>query len=346
MAIGGRRVGPGAPVLVIAEAGVNHNGDPELALSLVEAAAASGADAVKFQAFRADDVAAPGAPKADYQLAATGAGQSQLEMLRALELEEAAWEALKECADKAGVVFLASAFDEASVAFLDRLGVAAFKVGSGEMTNHPLLAAVGSRGRPVIVSTGTADLGEVEAAVGVVRRAGAEDVAVLHCVSAYPAVAEDANLNAMATLAERLRVPVGFSDHTIGDEVALAAVALGACILEKHFTLDRSLPGPDQRASLEPGELAELVRRVRRVEAALGDGVKRPTATEQANAAVVRRSLAAAEDLAAGAVVTREMLTALRPGTGIAPTRIDDVVGRRLTRDVPRHALLALDDLE
>ena len=346
MVIGGVRIGPGEPCFVIAEAGVNHNGDLALARELVTAAAGAGADAVKFQAFHADAVAAPGAPKAAYQEAATGGGGSQLELLRALELGADALGELKALAEEHGLVFLASAFDESSVAALDELGLAAFKVGSGEITNHPLLGDIGARGRPVILSTGTADLDEVVRAVEVLRTAGATDVVVLHCTTAYPADASEANLRALATLRERLGVAVGYSDHTTGDEVALAAVALGACVLEKHFTLDRTLAGPDHRASLEPDELARLVERVRRVEAALGDGVKRPTASERETAAVVRRSLAAADDLAAGSVLTRAMLTSLRPGTGISPERIDEVVGRKLRRDFARHELLDPAELE
>jgi N,N'-diacetyllegionaminate synthase len=344
--IGSRRVGPGEPCLVIAEGGVNHNGDPELARRLVDAAARAGADAVKFQAFRADEVAAPTARKAAYQAETTGAGGSQLDLLRKLELSAEVFVELKRHVDELGLIFLASAFDTASVELLDRAGIAAFKVASGEVTNAPLLEAIGRCGRPVLLSTGMADLAEVEEALRTLRRAGAEDVCVLHCVSAYPAPAEQANLRAMAAMTERLGVPVGFSDHTEGDEVALAAVALGACVLEKHFTLDRSLPGPDHRASLEPDELAALVRRVRRVEAALGDGVKRPAEAELANAAVVRRSLAAARELRAGEVLTRELVTALRPGTGLPPSALSEVVGRRLRRDVARHALLEAGDFE
>jgi N-acetylneuraminate synthase len=332
--------------LVIAEAGVNHNGDPLLAARLVDAAAEAGANAVKFQVFRADAVAAPTAPKASYQSETTGAGESQLQMLSGLELDAESFGALKAQCDDRGILFLASAFDAASVEMLDALDVAAFKLGSGELTNHALLADVGGRGRPVLLSTGMADLEEVEEAVAVLRAAGTADVVVLHCTTAYPAPAAEANLRAIATLRDRLRIPVGYSDHTAGDEIALAAVALGACVLEKHFTLDRSLRGPDHRASLEPAELAALVRRVRGVESALGDGVKRPTASERGNAEVVRRSLAAADDLRAGSVVTHAMLTALRPGTGISPTRTEHVVGRTLRRDLARHELLDPADLE
>lgn len=343
--IAGRAIAPGEPCFLIAEAGVNHNGDLALALRLVEAAARAGVDAVKFQSFRAADVAAAEAPKADYQLETTGA-ESQLEMLRALELDPDAHTKLKRAAEQHGLVFLSTPFDHESVELLDGLGVAAFKIASPDVTNVPLLEDVGRRRRPVLLSTGAADLAEVEQAVAVLRGAGAEELVLLHCVTAYPAAPEDANLRAMATLRERLELPVGYSDHTEGDEVALAAVALGATVIEKHFTLDRALPGPDQRSSLEPEELAAFVRRARSVEAALGDGVKRPAESERRNAAAVRRSLAAADDLPAGAVLTRGMLKALRPGTGIAPTRIDDLVGRRLRRRVGINQLIGPDDLD
>jgi N-acetylneuraminate synthase/N,N'-diacetyllegionaminate synthase len=277
VAIAGRRIGAGNPCFVIAEAGVNHNGDLGLASKLVDAAAEAGADAVKFQAYRASEVAAPAAPKARYQEEATGSGESQLAMLARLELDAGELVTLKRRAEERGLVFLASAFDAESVRLLDRLDVAAVKLGSGELTNDPLLAEVASTGRPVLLSTGASELEEVADAVAVLRANGGRDVVVLHCVSAYPAPPNEANLRAMATLAAALGVPVGFSDHTEGDEVALAAVALGAAAVEKHFTLDRGLPGPDHRASLEPAELRTLVLRLRRVESALGDGTKAPT---------------------------------------------------------------------
>jgi N,N'-diacetyllegionaminate synthase len=346
VSVGGRRVGPGEPCFVIAEAGVNHNGEVELARRLVDAAADAGADAVKFQTFRADGVATAAAPKAGYQLESTDAGESQLEMLRGLELDRDAHAELKERAEERGLVFLSTPFDARSVELLDELGVDAYKIASPDVTNRLLLEDVGSRRRPVFLSTGMAELAEVEAGVSVLRAAGAEEIVVLHCVSEYPAPAAAANLRAMATMAERLGLPVGYSDHTDGEEVALAAVALGAVALEKHLTLDRSLPGPDQRASLEPDELAALVAAVRRVESALGDGIKAPTAAERVIAATVRRSLAAADDLPAGALLTRAMLIALRPGTGISPARLDEVVGRRLRRELGRGELIGPDDLE
>jgi N,N'-diacetyllegionaminate synthase len=342
--IGRRTIAPGEPCFVIAEAGVNHDGDPERAHALVDAAADAGADAVKFQAFHADDLAAEGAMAAPYQR--SSGASSQRELLRSLELDAETFASLADHAGKRGLIFIASAFDEMSVEMLDGIGVAAYKIASPDVANPLLLVAVGSRRRPVILSTGTADLAEVETAVGKLTAAGADGLIVLHCTSAYPAPADQSNLRAMTTMEKALGVPVGFSDHTSGDEIALAAVALGACVLEKHFTLDRSLPGPDHRASLEPGELTLLVARVRRVESALGDGVKAPTAAELENAVLIRRSLAAASDLAAGTVLERAMMTALRPGTGIPAARLDELVGRRLRRAIARHELLDAADLE
>jgi N-acetylneuraminate synthase/N,N'-diacetyllegionaminate synthase len=344
--IAGRTIARGQPCFVIAEAGVNHNGDLDLARRLVDAAAAAGADAVKFQTFNATEVAAAGAPKAEYQLETTPVGESQVEMLRGLELEADAYRTLKARAEKSGLAFLSTPFDRGSVELLDSLGADAFKIASPDLTNFPLLDEVAARSRPVLLSTGLADLGEVEAAVDRLRSGGAIDIVLLHCVSAYPAPPEDANLRAMATMEERLGLGVGYSDHTEGSETALAAVALGAVLLEKHFTLDRSLPGPDQRASMEPEELAALVRAVRRVESALGDGVKRPMPSEESNSAAVRRSLAAADDLPVGVRLTRNMLIALRPATGISPTRVDELVGRRLLVERSRGELIQPDDLE
>ena len=337
VALGDRLVGLGQPVFVIAEAGVNHNGDVTLAERLIDAAAAAGADAIKFQTFRADDLVAAGAPKAGYQLERTGADESQLEMLRALELRTAEWERLVERCRARSLAFLSTPFDASSVELLVGLGVPALKIASPDLTNTLLLERAAATGLPLLVSTGMATGDEVEEALHALPEGR---VLLLHCVSAYPAPVEEANLRAIPAMAERFAVPVGYSDHTLGADVPLAAVALGACVVEKHLTLDRSLPGPDHAASMEPDELAELVRSVRAVESALGDGVKRPSPSEEANRPVVRRSLAAARDLAAGTTLEREMLTALRPGTGIAPTRVGEVVGRALVRDVGRGELL------
>jgi N-acetylneuraminate synthase len=340
-----RPVGPGQPCFVVAEAGVNHDGDLDLALRLVDAAAEAGADAVKFQTFAADRLMTATAPKAPYQERAPGVPPDAFAMIRRLELDEPAHRTLMaHCRDR-GILFLSTPFEEASADLLERLGLPAFKLPSGEITNLPFLAHVARKGRPVILSTGMATLEEVEQAMGALEPLGRDRVILLHCVSCYPAQPADANLRAMATLAETFQVPVGFSDHTPGLEVALAAVALGAAVLEKHLTLDRGLPGPDQQASLEPGEFAALVRGVRTVEAALGHGRKEPAPGEREVADVARKSVVAACDLPQGTVLGPAHLAVKRPGTGLPPQWLPALAGRTLRRALPKDALLALEDL-
>lgn len=342
--IAGRRIGPGEPCFIVAEAGVNHNGDPDLARELVKVAAKAGADAVKFQTFRASDLVSPKAAKAEYQAAATGVG-SQLDMLTALELSEDDHRRLmKECTLH-NILFLSSPFDDESADMLERLGVAAFKVGSGELTNHPLLARLAAKRKPVILSTGMASLDEVTAAVDAFREAEGHQFALLHCVSAYPANPADVNLRAMTTLQERFSLPIGYSDHTLGNEVAFAAVAMGACIIEKHFTLDRSMTGPDHQASATPDELADLVRGIRKIEAALGHGRKVPAAAERDVAKAARKSLVYAQSLPVGTVLRAPHLTALRPGDGISPSDAPKVIGRTLARAVKTYTKVKPEDL-
>ena len=343
--IAGRPVGAGHPCFVIAEAGVNHNGELSLAHRLVDVAADAGADAVKFQTFRTDRLVTISAPKAAYQKETTGAGEGQAEMLRRLELSpEAHVELQRHCADR-GILFLSTPFDEESLDLLVRLAVPAIKVGSGEVTNYPFLRRIARAGLPVLLSTGMSTLAEVDDAVRVIRTAGARALALFHCVSSYPAPPEDTNLRAMATLTAAFGVPVGLSDHTQGADVSLGAVALGATLLEKHFTTDRSLPGPDHCASLEPAELAALVRGARAIEAALGHGRKEPVPSELDTRAVARRSLTLTVDSPEGTPLTADLLTALRPATGISPADDRLVVGRRLRRPVRAGELLAWDDL-
>lgn len=338
--IAAREVGPGHPCFVIAEAGVNHNGHLDLALKLVDAAADAGADAVKFQTFSAERLTTVRAAKAAYQVANTGSRGSQFEMLKALELSPQAHATLLTRSRERGILFLSSAFDEESSNFLDDLGVAAFKVPSGELTNLPFLRHLARKGRPLVVSTGMATLGETAAAVDAVRAEGCKELVLLHCVSDYPADPADANLRAMASLREAFGAPTGFSDHTAGDVVTLAAVALGACLVEKHFTLDRTMPGPDHRASVEPAELAALVRRIRTVESALGSGVKMPAASESPVARVARKSLVASCFISAGVPLGPEMVALKRPGTGLAPEAIVGLLGKRAVREIPEGALL------
>jgi N,N'-diacetyllegionaminate synthase len=339
--IGGRQIGSGAPCFIIAEAGVNHNGDADLAHRLVDVAVEAGADAVKFQTFSADRLAALAAPKAAYQMRTTASDESQHAMLKRLELTPQAHQSLIEHCRQRGVMFLSSPFDEEAADLLDRLGVAAFKVPSGEIVNLPFLRHLAAKGRPIILSTGMADLTEVETAVNAIRTAGHRALVLLHCVSDYPADPGQANLRAMATLRAAFGLPVGFSDHTVGSAVPLAAVALGACIVERHFTIDRTLPGPDHAASLEPAEVRDLIRAIRTVEAALGDGRKRPQSSERENRAIIRKSIAAARDLPAGAPLRAGDLTAIRPGTGLSPALADKLLGRCPRVDVPAGTLLA-----
>jgi N-acetylneuraminate synthase/N,N'-diacetyllegionaminate synthase len=342
--VGGHTLGGGAPCFVIAEAGVNHNGDPALAARLVDVAADAGADAVKFQTFRSEALTSRHAPKATYQVETTGGNESQLAMLKKLELSlDAHRDLIARCRQRK-IMFLSSVFDEASADALDALDVAAFKLGSGELTNLPLLERLARTRRPLLVSTGMATLAEVEAAVAAIARHGAP-VALFHCVSAYPAPAAEMNLRAMDTLRARFGCPVGLSDHTLGWEIALAAVARGAEMLEKHFTLDATLPGPDHRASLEPDALAALVRGVRAVESALGDGIKRPTPAEENTKAVARKSVVVTRAIARGTRLGAADLTVKRPGTGIPPSDLAKVVGRSARRDLEADQPLGWDDL-
>ncbi|HEY4934468.1 MAG TPA: N-acetylneuraminate synthase [Terriglobales bacterium] len=343
--IGTRPVGPGLPCLVIAEAGVNHNGSLDMALRLVDAAVEAGADIVKFQTFKSEEVVTPLAPKADYQVQNTGASESQLDMIKKLELPDDAFRTIQARCRERGITFLSTPFDPRSADLLEEMGVAAFKVASGEITNHPFLSHVARKGRPLIVSTGMSNLDEVAAALDVIYAAGNTNLVLLHCVSNYPAAPASVNLRAVKTLEERFNVPVGYSDHTEGIAIAIGAAALGACVVEKHFTLDRTLPGPDHRASLEPRELVAMVKGIRDVQSAVGDGVKRPVAEELSTAAVARRSLVAAHDLLAGTVLTDNMVAIRRPGTGLPPSDLNRLVGRQLKQDLDAGDLFTLEML-
>ena len=344
---------------VVAEAGVNHNGSLEQALRLVDVAADAGADAVKFQTFRADRLVSRFAPKADYQLQTTDAGESQLEMLRKLELSEEEHEILLHRCQEREVEFMSTPFDIESLRFLiDRIGIRHLKIPSGEITNGPLLLEAARSGRPIFLSTGMSTINEIEEALGVIAfgltvpgvqpstgafsqafrstegvRALQDNVVVLHCVTEYPAPAIDVNLRAMAVIGDRFPVKVGYSDHTLGISVALAAVAMGACVLEKHFTLDKNQPGPDHRASLDPSELNALIKGVREIGIALGEAKKAPTNSELKNRAVARKSLVAEGNIRAGDIYSAETLRAKRPGNGISPMRIWDVIGKAAPRD-------------
>jgi N,N'-diacetyllegionaminate synthase len=344
-ALGPRRIGAGEPVFIVAEAGVNHNGDADLARRLVDAAAECGADAVKFQTFSVGALLTREAPKAGYQLETTGPGESQRDMLARLTLGAETLAELGERAAKCGLVFFSTPFDEASADVLEALGVALFKVPSGEITNLPLLRRVAGKGRPVIVSTGMATMEEVEEAVRAIREAGDPPLALLHCLSAYPAPAGEVNLRAMDALAARFGCPVGYSDHTLGIDIAVAAVARGAAIVEKHLTLDTSLPGPDHRASLAPPEFRAMVQAIRRVQSALGDGVKRAMPSEIDTRRVARKSLVAVRALRTGERIAAGDVTSKRPGTGISPAELPRVLGLRLTRDVAADEVISWEAL-
>ncbi|MFP9135996.1 N-acetylneuraminate synthase [Devosia sp. XGJD_8] len=332
-------------VFIIAEAGVNHNGDTEMALRLVDVAADAGADAVKFQTFSAEKLTRRGAQKAEYQKQATGDGD-QLDMLKALEMSVDMHEAVFERCRERGIEFMSTAFDEDSFDYLVKLGIKRVKVPSGEITNLPFLQHMARAGLPLILSTGMATLDEVRDAADVVRsQPTAGGLTVLHCTSNYPAAPEDVNLLAMHTIGRELHVPVGYSDHTLGITVSVAAVALGAEVIEKHFTLDKSLPGPDHQASLDPQELLAMVAAIRVVEAAKGDGVKAPRASELPVRNLVRRSITAAANIASGAEIRSADLVLLRPGNGIPPAGLDTVIGRKAARDIAAGQTLAWSDL-
>jgi len=321
--------------LIIAEAGVNHNGDIELAKKLIASAANAGADLVKFQSFITSKSISKQAPKAEYQKTTTGVDESQYEMVRKLELSRADHELLiKECR-RHQIGFFSTAFDPESFDMLVELGLDQVKIPSGELTNLPLLRYMTRLGKPVILSTGMASLGEIEQAIDVIEAAGTHRslITVLHCTTEYPAPMEDVNLLAMLNIKNSFGVQVGYSDHTPGIEVPIAAVALGATVIEKHFTLDRSLPGPDHQASLEPQELKAMVDAIRNIERALGDGIKRPSASELKNKPIARKSLVASRDIVAGELFSEENLGTKRPGTGVSPMRWDEVIGRPAPRD-------------
>lgn len=330
---------------VIAEAGVNHNGSIESALQLVDAAKASGADAVKFQTFRADLLATRSAHKAAYQERTTAHAESQFEMLRRLELDAAAHQQLINHCRQIGIQFLSSPFDAQSADLLDTMNVPLFKVPSGEITNLPFLELLARKHRPLILSTGMSTLGEVEEAVHVLQAAGAKQLTLLHCVTEYPAPYAEVNLRAMQTLKSAFGLPVGYSDHTPGIEIAVAAVALGAEVIEKHFTLDRSLPGPDHAASLEPVELQQMVAAIRHVEVALGTGIKSPAPCELPNMAVARKSVVAARALPAGHQLETGDLGIKRPGSGLAPKLLPALIGRTLRASLAKDEIISWNHL-
>lgn len=331
-------------VIIIAEAGVNHNGDIELARKLVREAAAAGADYVKFQTFVASSIVSPDAPKAEYQVRSTGEDESQYDMVRKLELSRDDHLVLIEECRESGIKFFSTAFDAVSFDMLVDLGLEVVKIPSGELTNKPFLRYVARHGFPLILSTGMANLGDIEAAINVIEDAGTprSKITILHCTTEYPAPLLDVNLRAMNALGHAFGLQVGYSDHTEGIEIPVAAVALGATVIEKHFTLSKDMEGPDHKASLEPAELTAMVRAIRNVEAALGDGVKRPTAVELENRTVARRSIVAARTIEAGEIFTDANITTKRPGNGVSPMLWDEVLGQVAKRSFKADELIEL----
>lgn len=331
---------------VIAEAGVNHNGSVEIAKRLIEKAGRVGADCVKFQSFRADKLVSRSAAKALYQQQNTEGADSQYEMLRRLELSEEDHRTLLACCHDNGILFLSSPFDEDSADLLEQLGVPAYKIPSGEVTNHGFLDYLARKHKPLILSTGMSTLAEVAEAVEVIVGTGNAQLHLLHCVTEYPAPFAEINLKAMRTLATAFGFPVGYSDHTPGNEIAVAAVALGARIIEKHFTLDRNMPGPDHQASLEPQELGAMIQAIRHVEQALGTGIKAPASCEIKNMAVARKSLVAKRNIARGECISRDNVAIKRPGHGIQPRDFEKVMGLRVTADIKADSVVTWADLK
>jgi N,N'-diacetyllegionaminate synthase len=340
--LGGKKIGTSSKVFVIAEIGINHDGSVEQALRLIDAAADCGADAVKFQTFRADRLMVVSNDRLAQQ---EDGSESAFQMFRRLELSYEDHTRLKTRADRRGIAFLSTPFDEESADFLDRLGVPAFKIASSDITHLPLLRHLAGKGKPLLLSTGMSHLDEVGEAVTILREGGARDIALLHCVSSYPAPPDSLNLKAIQTLHERFQLPAGFSDHSEGIFFSLLAAALGARILEKHFTLNRNAPGPDHKVSIEPRDLRELVTQLAVVDASLGNGCKRPTGAEEQSRLLSRRSLVAAVDIPADKKIQPEMLTCKRPAGGIDPRDLDRVTGARTRKPIAKDSVLHWEDL-
>lgn len=329
-------------VFVIAEAGVNHNGSMALAKKLVDAAVAAGADAVKFQTFRADQLVSKKAQKAEYQKQTTSAEESQYEMIRKLELDENMHRELIHYCDEKKIIFLSTPFDHDSIDLLNNLGLPIFKIPSGEITNLPYLRHIGHLGKEVILSTGMADMGEIEDALDVLMYEGVpkEKITVLHATTEYPCPIDDVNLCAMQTIRAAFGVKVGYSDHTQGIAIPIAAVALGACVIEKHFTLDRTMEGPDHKASLEPGELKAMVQAIRDISRALGNGIKKPSKSEVKNMVIARKSIVAIRSIRSGEIFSADNIAIKRPGNGINPMRWDEILGQVAQRGYQEDDLI------
>jgi len=339
--IGNRKIGGNRPVFIIAEAGINHNGDINLAKKLIDVAKEAGTDAVKFQSFFADEELTIGAPKAEYQKRATKKGESYYTMIKKLEFSKNQHRVLMKYAKERNIIFLSTPSDEKSANLLQELGVPAFKIGSNDITTLPMLKHIAKFGKPMIVSTGMATLEEIKEAVEAIKSVGNKKIVLLQCTSSYPAKFEEANLNVIKTLKNTFHVPVGYSDHTLGIEAPITAAALGANIIEKHFTLDKNLPGPDHKMSLEPDELKKMVISIRKVKKMLGSPVKKPLKSEMQMRRITRKSIAARVDIPKGSKITEEMLAFKRPGTGIPPKFVDMIIGKTTREKIRRDELLS-----
>lgn len=336
---------------IIAEAGVNHNGDFNLAKDLIYKAKEVGADAVKFQTFTAEKIVSRTAPKADYQTKTTSTDESQFQMLKKLELSYEQFRALKEYSNQIGIEFLSTPFDEDSIEFLTDLQISKWKIPSGEITNLPYLVKIEKTKLPIILSTGMSTMKEIAQALEVFRSYDRSDITLLHCNTEYPTPFSDVNLKAMLTMRDTYGVKVGYSDHTSGIEVPIAAVALGAEVIEKHFTLDKSMPGPDHKASLDPDEFVAMVKAIRNIEQALGTGIKQPSSTESKNIAVIRKSIVAKRAIQKGEMFTEDNITTKRPGDGMSPMKWFDLLGKVASRDYPKDTkikekLMESEDVE
>ena len=328
--------------IIIAEAGVNHNGSIELAEKLIDVVAEAGADFVKFQTFKAETLVTQTANKAEYQKGITNTGESQFEMIKKLELDRKTHEELIDYCKIKDIQFLSTAFDHDSIDLLDELNIPLFKIPSGEITNLPYLRHIGKMGKPIIMSTGMSTLDEVHNALNILIESGTEkeQITILHCNTEYPTPMEDVNLKAMLTIKDELGVNIGYSDHTLGIEVAISAVAMGATVIEKHFTLDRNMSGPDHAASLEPEELKAMVTAIRNIEKAMGDGIKKPSSSETKNISVVRKSIVAKMSIKKGELFSEENLTIKRPGTGISPMEWDNLLNKKSKKDFDIDVLI------
>ncbi|HBM15417.1 MAG TPA: N-acetylneuraminate synthase [Lentisphaeria bacterium] len=329
-------------VFIIAEAGVNHNGSLELAKKLIDAAVEAGCDAVKFQTFKTENVISENAQKAEYQKQTTGGHETQFEMVKKLELSYAQFSDLNQHCQTKGIMFLSTPFDLESVDFLAGMNLPIIKIPSGEITHLPYLRKIGGLRKRIIMSTGMADLKEIKTAVSVLLKSGTQrkDITILHCNTEYPTPFNDVNLRAMATIQKALSVKVGYSDHTLGIEAAVAAAALGASVIEKHFTLDRNMPGPDHKASLDPNELKAMVAAIRNIEKALGSDVKQASASEKKNISIARKSIVAACEIKRGEVLTKDNLTCKRPGDGISPMKWDQILGTKAKRNYTKDEMI------